>query len=64
MNDVGWNFPPTGGGSEDGLNNPGIAHFEGDRLDHLAREILQNSLDALVDKGEPVVVTFESKKIQ
>ena len=62
MNDVGWNFPPTGGGSEDGLNNPGIAHFEGDRLDHLAREILQNSLDALVNKGEPVVVTFESKK--
>ena len=58
---IGWNFPPTGGGVQDGLNNPGAAHFKGNRLHHLAREILQNSLDARIDSKTKVNVTFELK---
>ena len=58
---IGWNFPPTGGGVQDGLNNPGAAHFKGNRLHHLAREILQNSLDARFDLKTKVHVTFELK---
>ena len=58
----GWNFPPTGGGTEDGLNHPGAAHFSGDRLHSLAREILQNSLDARQSPAKPVSVTFEIKE--
>ncbi len=58
-NDIGWNFPPTGGGVQDGLNNPGAAHFKGNRLHHLAREILQNSLDARDNPNAPVSVVFE-----
>ena len=60
---IGWNFPPTGGGTEDGLNHPGAAHFSGDRLHSLAREILQNSLDARQSSEKPVSVTFEVKEL-
>ena len=26
MNRIGWNFPPTGGGVETGINDAGIVH--------------------------------------
>ena len=64
MTDIGWKFPPTGGGRVDGYNDPGMAHFDGSPLASLARETIQNSLDAralgmvevsfeLVRVGEP-----------
>lgn len=56
---IGWNFPPNGGGEEDGYNNPGIAHFKGAPLPSLAREILQNSLDAAESDKSQVHVSFE-----
>ena len=46
MTNIGWNFPPTGGGRVDGYNDPGMAHFDGSPLASLARETIQNSLDA------------------
>ena len=55
---IGWNFPPTNGGQVDGFNNPGIAHFNGTPLASLARETIQNSLDA-GNSDKPVQVTFE-----
>ena len=57
--DIGWRFPPTNGGRIDGFNDPGIAHFTGAPLASLAREIIQNSLDARLAPDEPVHVSFE-----
>ena len=58
MTSVGG-FPPTNGGRIDGFNDPGIAHFTGAPLASLAREIIQNSLDASLAPDEPVHVSFE-----
>ena len=58
MTKIGWKFPPTNGGRIDGFNDPGIAHFNGTPVASLARETLQNSLDA-GDSDRPVQVTFE-----
>lgn len=57
--DIGWRFPPTSGGRIDGFNDPGIAHFSGRPLSSLARETIQNSLDARLNPDEPVHVSFE-----
>ena len=59
MSRVGWRFPPTNGGRIDGFNDPGIAHFSGAPLESLARETIQNSLDARLSLEEPVHVSFE-----
>ena len=55
--EIGWKFPPTGGGEAAGWNHPGIALFRGATLASFARELLQNSIDARV--AEPVQVSFE-----
>ena len=57
--EIGWRFPPTNGGRVDGFNDPGIAHFSGSPLSSLARETIQNSLDAPGTLGTPVHVSFE-----
>ena len=56
---IGWLFPPTGGGVAAGFNDPGLAHFGGAREQSLARETIQNSLDASARLGQPVEVEFE-----
>ena len=56
---IGWNFPPTNGGREDGFNDPGVAIFSGNPLSSVARETIQNSLDARESEGEPVHMDFE-----
>ena len=56
---IGWRFPPTGGGVAYGYNDPGIAHFGGAREQSLARETIQNSLDAAAIHGNPVHVEFD-----
>ena len=56
---IGWKFPPTSGGSGDGFNDSGIAHFKGSPMSSLARETIQNSLDARKSHIEPVHVDFE-----
>lgn len=58
MADTKWAFAPTGGGSVDGINNPMISHFTGNFNYHLAREIIQNSLDAKLNADDPVYVKF------
>lgn len=58
-NDIGWWFPPTHGGTSAGFNDSGIAHFSGAPLSSLARETIQNSLDARKGSEEPVHVSFE-----
>ncbi len=56
---TGWRFPPTNGGRVDGFNDPGIAHFSGTPYSSLARETIQNSLDARDSYDQPVHVSFE-----
>lgn len=58
MNNLFWAFAPTGGGFVDGINNPLITYFTGNFNYHLAREIIQNSLDAKLNQAEPVTVKF------
>ncbi|HWD88635.1 MAG TPA: hypothetical protein VG367_10955 [Mucilaginibacter sp.] len=55
-----WDFAPTGGSPDDGIHNSMIEHFAGNYNYHLAREIIQNSLDAKVDGAlGPVKVEFK-----
>lgn len=63
---IGWKFPPTNGGLADGFNDTGMAHFSGNPLASLAREIIQNSLDARdpTTGGVPVHVSFEIQEIE
>ena len=61
---IGWSFPLNQGGEEDGLNNSGIETFKGVPYDALAREIIQNSLDAKIpDSEKPVHVHFDLHNI-
>jgi len=64
MNKIGWRFPPTNGGLIAGYNDPGIAHFGGAPLASLARETIQNSLDAQLSPDEPVHVSFEEIHVE
>lgn len=53
-----WKFPSTNGGQEYGFNDEGIEHFKSNPVKSLAREICQNSLDA-VDGEQTVIVDFQ-----
>ncbi|QCR31031.1 hypothetical protein [Lysinibacillus sp. SGAir0095] len=54
-----WNFPAAAGGTINSINNAGIETFRGNELDSLTREICQNSLDAVKDESQPVIVEFK-----
>jgi hypothetical protein len=60
---VRWNFPSRNNGQIEGFSNPGLAWFKGDPLQALAREICQNSLDAVDNEHEPVRVEFKKESI-
>lgn len=61
---VGWNFPSSEGGSDDGFNDAGIETYTGAPFEGLAREIIQNSLDASIDEDAQVTVKFELVEIK
>ena len=61
---VGWNFPSSEGGSDDGFNDAGIETYTGAPFEGLAREIIQNSLDASIDEEAQVTVKFELVEIK
>ncbi|MFJ7735616.1 hypothetical protein ACIQ2D_04660 [Lysinibacillus sp. NPDC097287] len=63
-NSVGWEFPSTGGGREDGLNDSGISFFKADPVKSMTREVIQDALDAKFEEDVPVIVEFEEKKIE
>ena len=62
-NGIGWNFPSSGGGVEAGFNDSGIETYAGKPFESLAREAIQNSLDARNSLTDPVKVSFELKEI-
>lgn len=57
--DLKWYFPSTGGGDEQGINDSLRETFEGDHERYIARESIQNSMDARIDYSQPVKVRFE-----
>jgi hypothetical protein len=61
--DLGWEFPVDSGDQWQGFNDPGIEHFRGSPFGNLAREIIQNSLDAAVSSNTPVSVSFDLQDI-
>lgn len=63
MSEIGWDFPSTNGGREDGLNDSGISYFQADPVKSLTREVIQDSLDARLTTGLPAIVVFERKDL-
>ena len=60
-----FRFPILDGGRKQGINDSGIATFDGsDLYNNLAREICQNSLDAKLDENKPVKVSFKVKNVK
>lgn len=62
--DLVYEFASTGGGNEDGFNNPAMEYFIGNPSYYLARESLQNVLDAAIPGADPVVASFSSFDIK
>jgi len=62
--EIGWNFPSNGGGVIAGFNDSGIETFAGQPFESLAREIIQNSLDARASNSAPITVRFRLKEIR
>lgn len=61
---IGWKFPLNDYGQEYGLNDAGIETFKGNPWSSLAREVIQNSLDAgLPDSERPVEVHFSLHRL-
>ncbi len=58
-----WDFPSTNHGKEDGFSDPAIEFFEGDHNRFIARETLQNAVDARLNYEKPVTVVFERVSI-
>lgn len=56
---IDWKFQPNEDGTSQGWNDSTIAQFKANRLESLTRETIQNSLDARVDNGQPVIVEFQ-----
>lgn len=59
-----WEFAPTNGGDDDGFSDAFIETFTGDYETYLAREIIQNSIDARFDNSIPVEVKFDRYDIE
>jgi len=59
---IGWLHPTDFADQWDGFNEPGVEHFSGQPIQHLAREIVQNSLDAA--DGDLVEVRFKNIQVK
>jgi hypothetical protein len=65
MKKVGWLHPVDASDQWDGFNEPGIEHFSGSPIRHLAREVNQNSLDSQDEvTGGAVKVRIRKKQIK
>jgi len=62
MSNLGWSFSSYLNGEVKGLQDPGQNFFNGSYIKSLAREIAQNSLDA-VETGKPAIIEFSSFSI-
>lgn len=62
-NVIGWLHPTDESNQWDGFNEPGIEHFRGSPVKHLAREVIQNALDASCDADKAVAVRIKLIKV-
>jgi len=56
---MNWVFPRNDGGRDSGFHDARVETFQGNFDRYLARELIQNSLDARLDPNKPVHVKFE-----
>ncbi len=56
---MNWFFPDNGGGQEYGFHEAGVETFRGNINNYIAREAIQNCIDAQDNKKQPVLVTFD-----
>lgn len=61
MTKIGFEFPVDKSDQWDGFNDPGIEHFTGNRLQHLGREVPQNTIDAKI--GSPARIAVSVRKV-
>ena len=63
---IKWFFPPTRGGVSQGFNDSGKEFFTAGILEHVVREIIQNSLDAKNPKypDRPIIVRMEKINLE
>lgn len=61
---MNWVFPKNDGGRDSGFHDAGVETFKGNFDRYLARELIQNSLDARLDQGKPVHVKFNLLKLK
>jgi len=64
MDDNKWRFPASGHGEESGMSSDEGDEFKKSPYQSLAREIIQNSIDAIYSDEEPVKVSFKEFKIK
>lgn len=62
MKELMYDFEPLGGSSWEDYNDPLKTIFGRDSRDNLAREAIQNSIDANADPDKPVKVVFKLEK--
>jgi hypothetical protein len=60
---MNWVFPRNDGGRDSGFHDAGVETFKGNLDRYLARELIQNSLDARLDPEKPVRVNFQLLKL-
>ncbi len=56
--EMSWHFPALDHGESEGLNDPLLQYFGGDHSMYVAREVIQNSVDARSNYSSPVIVRF------
>lgn len=54
-----WFFPTTDHGENDGFSDSLLEYFQGDHEKYIAREAIQNAVDARDDYSQPVSVVFQ-----
>jgi hypothetical protein len=59
-----WVFAKNEGGRDSGFHDAGVETFKGNFDRYLARELIQNSLDARYDHQKPVQVKFELAELK
>lgn len=60
---IGWHHPTDDSDQWDGFNEPSMEHFTGSPIQHLAREVNQNSLDAGDDGIVEVRIELRDVKV-
>lgn len=58
-----WFFPSTDHGEAHGFADEQLEYFQGDHEKYIAREAIQNAVDARLDYEKPVQVIFEKLQI-